>query len=107
MISLDTVLEAFRLNLIIKQHAYDRMKERNLNIHAIEEAINSDEIIEQYPYDKPIPSVLILGRINGINPVHIVCAPTDIRLVVITAYHPSSDNWESNWKKRKKPEVQK
>ncbi len=102
MISQNNVLEAFQLNIIIKQHAYHRMKERNLNIHVIEEVINSDEIIEQYPDDNPFPSVLILGRTNNENPIHIVCAPTDIGLVIITAYHPSSDNWEFNWKTRKK-----
>ena len=83
------------------------MKEGNLNIHVIEEAIKSDEIIEQFHTDKPYPSVLILGITNDKNPVHIVCAPTDIGLVIITAYYLNSDNWEPNWKIRKGSEVKK
>lgn len=73
----------------------------------LRKVINSDEIIEQYPDDNPSPSVLILGRTNHEKSIHVVCAPTDIGLVVITAYNPSSENWELNWKTRKKFKVKK
>ena len=38
------------------------------------EAIQSGEIIEDYPDDKPYPSVLIFGRTREGRPIHIVCA---------------------------------
>ena len=99
--------EAFQKDIIIKIHAYERMTERNLDIHTIEETIKSDEIIEQYTDDYPIPSVLLLGKTISKDKVHIVCAPTDLGLVIITAYYPGFDSWDEERKKRKKKDEAK
>ena len=63
-------------------------------------AIENDDIIEYYPDDFPIPSVLLLGFVNS-NPIHIVCAPSDKALIIITAYYPDPNFWKNNWKDRK------
>jgi len=36
------------------------------------------------------------------RPVHVVCAPKDDYLAIITAYIPSLDEWDATFKKRKK-----
>lgn len=102
MLTKEMILEVFKLNVIIKKHTYMRMKERNINIHEIEEAILSDEIIEQYQDDYPLPSALLLGKFNTNKPMHIVCAPSDLGLIIISVYSPSEKFWKKNWKKRLK-----
>ena len=101
MISKDQILAAFRKDLIITVHTYERLKDRELTVYDLEKAILSDEILENYPDDYPLPSVLLLGFLDNQNPLHIVCAATDLGLTVITAYIPNVDLWEENWKERK------
>lgn len=100
MIDKEFLMEAFRKDVIIKIHAYDRIKERNISFHQIEQAIEADDLIEFYQDDYPVPSVLILGFVND-NPLHIVCAPSDKALIIITAYHPDPKLWKNNWKERR------
>jgi len=60
------------------------------------------EILEQYPNDYPFPSCLIFGKSLDGSILHIV-AGCDLgkTVYVITAYYPSSDKWESDYKTRK------
>lgn len=71
--------------------------------HEVSEAVCSGEVIEEYPEDKPYPSVLICGRTTSDRPLHIVCAH-DIEenlSIVITVYQPNPDLW-IDYKRRKK-----
>ena len=36
------------------------------------------------------------------RPLHVVCAPKDDYLVIITAYLPNDQEWEDDYRKRKK-----
>jgi len=68
----------------------------------IEEAIANGEIIEAYPDDPRGPSCLILGFTHQSRPLHIVCGDLDAeRILVVTAYEPSSGEWEEDWKTRR------
>ena len=67
----------------------------------LEIAILNDELIEEYADDYSMPSVLLLGFLEDQTPLHIVCTPTDLDLVVITAYRPSRDLWKDNWTEKK------
>lgn len=100
MIDKEFLMEAFRKDIIIKIHAYDRIKERNISFYQIEQTIEADDIIEFYQDDYPIPNVLVLGYVND-RPIHIVCAPTDDALIIITAYYPDRKLWKDNWKERR------
>lgn len=64
------------------------------------ESINSGEIIEQYPDDYPFPSCLIMGK-SGNKVMHVVASIDGGILYVITAYVPSKEKWEEDWKTRK------
>ena len=61
----------------------------------VSEAIYKGEVIEEYPEDKPYPSVLIYGRTTAGRPLHIVCAydQGENLVVVITVYHPNPELW--------------
>lgn len=85
------------------QHAEMRRRQRGISVPDIKHALMVGEIIEDYPNDYPFPSCLVLGRSTSAKPLHIVCGIGGGILYVITAYHPSQDKWESDWKMRKEP----
>jgi hypothetical protein len=59
------------------------------------------EIIEDYLDDARGHSCLMLAFVAK-RPLHVVCAPKDDYLVIITAYLPSDQEWGNNYRKRKK-----
>lgn len=67
----------------------EKLRRRRITAQNIEEAIANGAIIEDYPGDPRGPSCLILGH-SGQQPVHVVCGRLE------------SDEWESDWKTRKR-----
>ena len=57
------------------------------------------QIVEEYPNDPRGPSVLILVFL-GENPIHLVVAPHEDDLIVITAYRPNESEWKDNFSVR-------
>lgn len=84
----------------ITTHVFKRCRERNIKLDDIKRCIIHGEIIEKYPTDFPYPSALVL-ECNVGTPIHVVAGLGDNRLWIITAYHPSSDRWNSDYKTRK------
>lgn len=83
-------------------HVIKRCKERNISSDSIINVIMYGEIIKQYEDDKPFSSSLLLGMaVNG-KYLHVVVASGNINLHIITAYYPSIDEWESDFKTRKR-----
>lgn len=68
----------------------------------VRDVIFNGEIIEDYIEDKRGRSCLMLGTSYGKRPVHVVCAPKDEYLAIITAYIPSLEKWEADFKTRRK-----
>ena len=62
------------------------------------------EVIADYPDDKPHPSGLLLGFIDG-GPVHVVVAKDDRKetCYVVTVYVPDSNLWSNDFRERKQP----
>ena len=58
------------------------------------------EVIEDYPEDLRGHSCLILGFGQSNRPIHIVCAPKNEYLAIITAYLPDSLQWSLDFKRR-------
>ena len=84
---------------LIASHAKLRMVERLITTLDIEKAIKNGEIIEEYPDDKPCPSVLLLGKVKK-KPIHIVIGICEDHIRIITEYIPSKEKW-INYKKRR------
>ncbi|MCK5183159.1 MAG: DUF4258 domain-containing protein [Candidatus Heimdallarchaeota archaeon] len=83
---------------VIKQmNAGDRL----ISSDEVENKIYKGSMIEDYPEDTRGHSCLINSRINS-RPIHVVCAPKDEYLAVITAYIPDVKKWDSEFKMRKK-----
>ncbi len=85
-----------------KQHALERLVIRGIRMDSVEKAILEGEMVEFYPEAHPVPACLLL-HVAGHEPLHVVVAFDDNSAVchVITAYRPSLDKFESDWKTRK------
>ncbi|MBM3933846.1 MAG: DUF4258 domain-containing protein [SAR202 cluster bacterium] len=70
----------------------------------IVEAIESGQVIEHYPDDRPYPSVLVYGTTRIGRPIHTVCAldPHDSRVIIVTVYEPDPRRWARHTKRVKK-----
>lgn len=76
------------------RHAVEQSVHRHITDDEICEAIESGEVIEDYPDGKYGPSCLILGRTLSGRPIHIQCTyPERPRVKIITVYEPKPDEW--------------
>ena len=67
----------------------------------IRNVIMYGELIEDYPEDARGHSCLLHGRGVDERDIHVVCAPKEDFLAVITAYLPTEDDWEQDWRTRR------
>ena len=81
-------------------HVFKRCRERNIKLDDIKRCIMYGEIIEDYPNDFPYPSALVLECKVG-RPLHVVAGLGNNLLWIITAYEPTADRWENDFKTRK------
>lgn len=88
--------------IVLTKHAKERLIERNIAITDIINGIKTGEIIKQYEDDKPLPSCLILGFSVNNKYIHIVVSHDSDYIYLITAYYPNTDQWEIDFKTRKK-----
>lgn len=90
--------------LLFLPHAVRQMSrsDRMISTADVRKAIEAGEIIEDYPEDARGHSCLMLGLGNDRRPIHIVCAPKDEYLAVITAYIPDENQWSKDFRTRVK-----
>lgn len=87
--------------IALTKHAKQRLDEREIRIADIVNCIKTGEIIKQYEDDKPLPSCLILGISTKNRYIHIVVSHDDNFIYLITAYYPTSEHWQNDFKTRK------
>ena len=89
------------LAFVYREHAIQRMFERDIFEIDVENTIRNGEIIEEYLDDKPYPSFLVLGLNDG-KPLHVVFAKNheENEIIIITAYCPDKNKWSDDYKKR-------
>ena len=92
-----------QLKLLFLPHAVRQMArpDRMITVEDVRNCIFLGEVIEDYSEDARGRSCLMLGNGDPGRPIHVVCAPKDGYLSIITAYQPDPKEWESDWKKRK------
>ena len=88
-------------HIAITEHARQRLIERGITVNDIVKCISTGEIIKQYEDDKPLPSCLILGMAANNSYIHVVVSHDNEWIYLITAYHPDSNLWETDFKTRK------
>ena len=102
MFDIESIQAMFDGNAVkFTEHFKIRLKERGIRFADVKQALLSGEIIEQSPKDKPLPSVLILGHTNDSIPLHVAVSVDDYFIFLVTAYFPSDDIWETDYKTRK------
>ena len=92
-------------NYVVTMHGRRRMYERGILLGDVMCAVDQGEIIEAYPEDYPFPSCLVLGLSIQEKYLHAVVSLNEDRIFLITAYFPSLDEWEPDFKTRRKKDV--
>ena len=89
-------------HVIFSGHALQRMFDRGLHGGDVRSVLRDGEEIVRYPDDTPYPSSILLGFVEGLA-VHIVVAwdENTRTCYVITVYHPDSDLWQPDFKRRR------
>jgi Domain of unknown function (DUF4258) len=81
----------------------EKLRERMIEAADLEQAVLRGNIIEPYPDDPRGPSCLILGFSKPGKPLHIVCGNIEEEeILIVTAYEPDPEEWEKDWKTRKR-----
>jgi len=88
--------------IIWRRHALERMLERELSRIVVLEVAANEEVIEDYSADRPAPTALLLGW-DKERPIHVVLSlEPDGEIAIITAYEPSLEVFESDYRTRRK-----
>ncbi len=90
-------------DLIYRIHARQSMFTRSISDECVEHILQNGEVIEHYPRAFPFPAKLLLGWCND-RFIHVVAAEDNSKqlVIVITAYEPTLDKWETDMKTRRK-----
>jgi len=101
---LGEILKVYRKKVLFTRHALNQMNlaERMILRKEVCEAIESDEVVEDYPNDPRGHSCLLMGRTREGRIIHVVCAPKEDYLAVVTVYSPSLLEWETDFKTRRR-----
>ena len=103
-LQLDILRQAVREGRVEwRKHVLQKLAERAISQQAVLDTLLTGERIRDYAEDRPFPSALFLGYI-GTQTLHVVagCDETDRRAFIITAYLPSLDIFEPDYRTRKK-----
>jgi hypothetical protein len=79
------------------------MFSRSISKREVVLVLESGKDVAEYPDDHPFPSKLILGFVEN-RPIHVVVAydKNEKTCILITAYVPDLEIWDSDYKKRRK-----
>jgi hypothetical protein len=94
--------------IAFKRHAVIRMQQRGIRADDVKSMLLASEVVEEYAYDHPLPSALLLGMTPNRRPLHAVVATDSTAggmLWVITVYEPDQLNWDSDLKTRRNTNV--
>ena len=99
----EQIISAAKKRLLFLPHAIKQMSrpDRMISAEEIREVVLWGEIIEEYPEDQRGASCLMLYTKQK-RTIHLVCAPKDDYLAIITAYLPVADQWAPDYKVRKR-----
>ena len=91
-------------DVVLSQHAYDRLAENGIAARDIEVGIALAATVEDYPDFHKGPSVLVLQRDLKNQPIHVVWGirkNTTGPAIVITAYRPDPERWSTDFRSRR------
>lgn len=100
---LNRIREAAAKRFLFLSHAVHQMArpDRMITPTEVRAVVLEGQVIEDYPEDKRGHSCLLLGHGHERRSIHVVCAPKDAYLAIITAYLPSDTEWQADRRTRK------
>lgn len=100
--NLERVRAAATKRLLLLPHTIRQMArpDRMISTTEVESVVMTGEIIEDYPEDARGYSCLMLGFGRDDRPIHVVCAPKDEYLAIITSYLPDPTQWTVDFRGR-------
>ncbi len=101
---LKLVRQSAEKRILFLPHAVRQISrpDRMISPEEIKNVIQTGELIENYPENARGHSCLILGYDESKRSIHVVCSPKDEYLSIITAYIPNLQEWDDNFRKRKR-----
>ena len=90
--------------ILFLSHAVTQMSrpDRMITVEEVRRVVLGGELIEDYPKDVRGHSCLMLGIGEQGRPIHVVCAPKNDYLTIVTAYLPDKSEWEPGFRTRRK-----
>ena len=84
-------------------HVNMRLEGRYIAREQILSAVDTFEVIEDYPDDKYLPSCLVWARAgDDVIHIHVALDRESDYVRIITAYRPAPDKWLGDFKRRKR-----
>jgi hypothetical protein len=99
---IEDVRESAKRKVLFLPHALRQMlrPSRLISAEEIHHVIHNGSIIEEYRDDPRVHSCLMLGFGIGGRSIHLVCAPREEYLAIITAYLPKTGEWSDDFRRR-------
>ena len=96
----EKIIIAAKKRILFLPHAIKQMSrvDRMISPEEVEKSVLDGEIIEVYLDDSRGESCLICYIADRV--IHVVCAPKDEYLAIVTAYLPDPSLWSKDFKKR-------
>ena len=100
----EKVRDAAEKKVLFLPHALHQMlrPDRMIRRAEVRNVIERGQVIEDYPTDARGHSCLMLGCGTDSRAIHVVCAPKDDYLAIITAYLPNETEWSIDFSRRVK-----
>jgi len=100
---MNSIKQAALKKILFTMHAMDEMNSPDdmISTDEVREALFQGEIIEEYPEDRRGHSYLLFKITKKNRAIHVVCAPKEEYLAIITAYIPSPERWHEDFKTRR------
>ncbi len=90
--------------ILWSRHAIAELAMEDWTRYQVERALLHCQVIEDYPtLHRPLPDCLVLAWPATNTPAHAVIALDEgrNRILMVTVYQPSKEEWEDDWKTRK------
>jgi len=103
-LDLESLREAVRVGKVEwRKHVLQKLAERGIAQQSVLNVLLQGERIRDYSEDRPFPSALFLGNVSG-KPFHVVaaCDEANGTAFIITAYEPSLEVFEPDYRTKKK-----
>jgi hypothetical protein len=87
--------------IVFSGHALRGLVRRGIPVRSVRTVLANGDMIAEYADDRPFPSRLLLGVVDGC-PIHVVVAYDEETqtCIIVTAYRPETELWSDDFRTR-------